>query len=225
MRNVNRFRNLIYPHDGPLLKPRFVLDDAGRQRAVLRLIPRPALTSRELAAVVERPDHHLSHEYFIPGGDSGTVRAAPPYTLALIRALGHFRVQATLRGEPGHLAFYRADHPSGPLHVTAAILERFAAEATDRGVIGVVVVLPTADDVIYFRDHGQWPYAPLVTQVSSRLHHLVDLGAAMVEREGVDAVCEWFRDCEGHPSVAGHRLIGTILDDYLRGAGLTALDR
>ena len=222
MRNVNQLRNLIYPHDGPLLKPRFVLDDTGPQRPVLRLIPRPAFTSRELATVVERPGRLLSHEYFVPGGVSGTVRAAPPYTVALIRALGHFRVRATLRGEPSHLAFYNADHPSGALHVTAAILERFAAEAIDRGNAGVVVILPTADDVVYFRDHGQWPYAALV---SGRIRHLVDVGSAMVERKGVDAVCEWFQQCEGHPSVAGHRLIGTILDDYLRGAGLIALDR
>jgi len=151
LRNVNRFRTLLYSESRWGFKPRFVLDTPGG----LELLPMPTPAPDQLQDFLLHPERHLADEYFVPGGDSGLSHMSFPYTLSVLRALGHFHVRSELLGEPWFTDFYRPDHPSQGLEITARILERFVATAGSRGKAAVLVLIPTGLDLEYFEDTGE----------------------------------------------------------------------
>ncbi len=59
-RNINQFRNLLYPNHRYALKPRFILDKDGN----LELIPLINVSKNEYILLVKEPDKYLKHEFF-----------------------------------------------------------------------------------------------------------------------------------------------------------------
>jgi hypothetical protein len=72
LRNVNQLRGLLYAGSRWGLKPRWIVGADGR----LELVPIPTGSLSELSRVIEAPEDHLTHEFFVPGGESGKQRAS-----------------------------------------------------------------------------------------------------------------------------------------------------
>lgn len=216
LRNVNQFRDLLYPARGLSFTPRFVVNEAGD----LDLIPLPAFTAARYQDVVSYPEKYLENEYFLPGGPSGVTVAAFPYTVSVARGFRHFHVKSRLRGEPWYLDFYSHEHPSGGLGVTAAILTEFHREARERGKLPVITIIPTGVDLLYFQAHGAWPYETLISELTLHDIGVFNFGEEILARIDNGNPCMLFADCSGHYNAKGNRIIAEIAHDLLKRRGL-----
>ncbi len=218
LRNVNRFRDLLYPGTTFGLKPRFVVAQDGG----LALVPLPTPTREEFLAIVARPEDHLEHEFFLPGGPAGVRRLGFPYTLSVLGAFRHFHVIAALKGEPWYAGFYAPEHPSRGLEVTARIFEAFVAEAERRGKVAVLAVIPTGMDLEYFRADGRWSHSPLVERAARSGLEVLDIGPGMLERIGDRDPCVVFtkEGCSGHPDEQGYAIVADVVYEHLEASGL-----
>ena len=144
-------------------KPRFVLDADGR----LEQVPLPDLTEDEYLRYlgVRDPQLVLPHEHFHPGGPMGAVRLTFPFSMAVLRNLGYWRLQARLAGEPEYARFYDPQHFAGGLQLTAAILTRFVEVARERGQRPLVVLFPGCEDLTQRQQTGVSLLAGLATRV------------------------------------------------------------
>ena len=216
LRNVNQFRDLLYPAKGLSFTPRFVVNEAGD----LDLIPLPAFSAAQYKDVVSYPAEYLSDEYFLPGGPSGVTVAAFPYTVSVARGFKHFHVKSRLRGEPWYLEFYNDDHPSRGLEVTAEILSEFHREALERGKLPVVTIIPTGVDLSYFLEHGVWPFDTLIGKLSVRDIEVFNFGEGILARIDNDNPCLLFDDCSGHYNEKGYKIIAELAYELLERRGL-----
>jgi len=211
MRNVNQYQEFLYPGNGLSFKPRFVLDEEGS----LDLIPLPEFEASQYKDVVLHPDRYLKHEYFLPGGLSGLTVATFPYTLSVIRGFKHFHVKARLRDEAWYLEFYKKDHPSRGLEVTSAILESFYKDAVERGKVPVTTIIPTGFDLLYFAEHGVWPYQILIDELSLRGIPIFNFGEGIMGYIKNTDPCLLFDNCSGHYNEEGYKILAQVAYDYL----------
>jgi hypothetical protein len=156
LRNVNQYRQLLYPGSGLGFKPAFHY--SGQELAVEPPL-RPSSLA-ELRGFAERPEVHLRHEYFLPGGASGKRRFAFPYTINGLLAVREFHIWSTLARKPWYADFYEADHPSQALRMTAGMMQLFHQSAAARGQSGIVVLLPNAKELVHRKQTGRWSYEP-----------------------------------------------------------------
>jgi hypothetical protein len=213
LRNVNQYRQLLYPGDGLGFKPRFLLDDKGQ----LTQVPLPDFSASEYARVVHDPASHLDHEYFLPGGAGGIVRLSAPFTWTALKCAASPRIQVTLRGTPWYTPFYVADHPSGALAITVAIFEKFHEEARLRGKIPVLAVIPTGRDLRYFQRKGEWPYDTLIAELTQRQTHVLNFGVGIARHLGDADPRSLFLSHRigAHYNKAGNGLLAHLALEYL----------
>ncbi|MEZ5727826.1 MAG: hypothetical protein R3E48_07485 [Burkholderiaceae bacterium] len=209
LRNVNQFRNLVYPGNELVLKPRYVLSASGE----LGYVGIPELHG--LGA--EQVKAGLAHDYFVPDGPSGLVSGVSfPYTLAALRlASEHYQVQARFRGEPTHAAFYRPGHPSNGLATTTAIVQRFVDIARSNGQRALVTLIPTCRDLEYMATGHDAPYQPLIEALRERRIETFDFSRAFLETDFV----RLFHDCVAHPNEKGYAFMADVLHKHLREVG------
>jgi len=81
----------------------------------------------------------------LPDTPDGPVTLRFPYTLTVAHVALMPRLRVRFTGRPSWADFYRTDHPSGGLALTAAIVEAFVREAERRGKRALIVVLPDCD--------------------------------------------------------------------------------
>lgn len=211
LRNVNQYRWLLYPGAHFQLKPRFILDDAGKSI----YIPPPLPDRHAFQKIVDAPEAMLAHDYFVPGGASGNARFGFPYSVSVIRALGQYQVRAKIEGVPWYTEFYERDHPSRGLLVTAGIVSDFAALAPRRGQTPVVSILPTGLDAEHYRATGSWVYGPLVDWLQANGIDHIDVGQGLMDRlEGGD-YCSLFIDCTHHFTPQGNQWVADVIAEYL----------
>ena len=220
LRNVNQLRDLLYPGTSCGFKPRFMLGDNGE----LRLIPVPTAERHSLEAQLTEPESHLTHEFFLPGGSAGIRRLTFPFTWSICRALGHFRVEAKLRSEPGHAAFYRPDHPADGLAVTAAILRRFYESASKADRKALVLIIPTGRDLEWYQTSHRWPHEPLLDILTRMEVPVLDLAPRLLERMSSRPLADFYSHGRlgGHPNAQGYALIADIVHEHLTAARLLA---
>jgi hypothetical protein len=214
IRNVNRYRGFL---TGGRFgwKPRFALDGAGR----LELLPMPEPAPGALARF-GRDGPPLAGEFFWPGGPAGIVSLEFPYSFSMARLLGHYRLRARLEGRPSYEPFYDADHASGALAVTSAILAAFVEEAGARGQRPVVMVIPDEQDLVRLGDGRGLPYQALLDALAARGIETPGLDRALRERLAGRPPCDYFVRCGGgHMNAAGHEAIAAVLADWLAARG------
>lgn len=211
LRNVNRWRRLIYPQNDFGLKPRFVLDD----NEELVRVPIPDLTEEAFESLNVNPSR-LEEEYFVPGAESGLRSLTFPYTWAVIRALDHFQIQAKLHGVPRYAAFYRADHPSRGLQITSRILQAFEREARARAKVPLIVVIPTAQDLMHHRKTGEWTYASLLDTTRALGTDVMDAGPAILDALGEEPPSSIFLGGDGHFNAEGNRILAQVISGIIR---------
>jgi len=220
LRNLNRLRGLLYPEGSALISPRFLLDDNGD----LVLVPLPTITGEhDFDQLIANPEDHLDHEYFLPGGPAGVIKASFPFSLSLLRVLGHFRLANNFSNAPWFSPFYAPDHDGHGLQITAQILRAFVAEARARDKQPLVVILPHGRDLEYFAADGKWSYDPLLAELGDELP-LLDTGPGIIaiakERGLTFEDLFTHGDVGGHPNAAGYAVIAELVGDELVRRGL-----
>jgi hypothetical protein len=216
LRNVNQYRGLIgYELEPVNVKGRFVLDAAGS----LAWVPRPHLDADRFIRLNRAPAEFLPHEYFLPDTRDGPVTLGIPYSLALLRLLAAPRIWTHFGGRPAWSGFFAADHPSGALSLTVAIVDVFAREAAARNKRMLVVTFPGANS-FRLRPHGAaFEYAPLVAALSAKGIDVFDSAPALTAALGDRSYCELYAkpdDCGGHFGVLGNRMLAEAAASELR---------
>jgi hypothetical protein len=146
-----------------------------------------------------------------------------PYLLTLARLALMPRVRARIAGYPSWNDFYRADHPSGALPLTAAIAEAFVREAERRGKRALVVMLPGASSFRARAKFGEPEYTSLLNVLTSRHVDVFDPGTALLAALGQRSYCELYvmpADCSGHYGVFGSGLVADVMSTELRRRGV-----
>ncbi|NKB21996.1 MAG: hypothetical protein GKS01_16010 [Alphaproteobacteria bacterium] len=213
LRNVNRYRWLLYPGANFQFKPRFVASQSGKLKLLSMPMPETVL---EMQEIIADPARYISHDAFVPGGSSGKVDHAFSSTLTLLRSLAQFQVQAQLRRRPWYTAFYDPTHPSRALATTASIFGAFTNTATARQQNPLVALLPTGLDMTYFRRTGKWPYAPLVEELKRRGIPFIDVGNEIAARIDGKDVCRYFIDCTHHFTAVTTKLVAQIFLERMK---------
>lgn len=202
LRNVNQYRNLLYPGSELGFKPRFSL-----QGDELRYVPVPIRDAGDYRTFEEHPDALLPYEAFLD-----RPRRSFPYSLALARfVFEDYHVRSAISGVPRHAEFYRASHPAKGLQLTTRILTTFAAEARSDGRSAVVVLIPSGLDFSYHGRWGTWPDDPLNDALVREGVETIHIAPAMLSRlKGMDP-CRLFEDCHGHFNEQGNKMIADIV--------------
>jgi len=213
LRNVNQYRALLYPGALRGLKPRLRLTTSGR----LETIALPAIAPHRYRDFVRRPERYLRNDYFVPGGPSGLRHFAFPYTINVLASFLHFHVRSELAGRPWYAEFYRADHPSGALALTAAILEAFVDEARARGQRPIAMTLPTLLDLQDWREQGRWVHAPLLEALRADGIAVFDAAQALATALGGDDPQTLFG--AAHLNERGNALLASLVEERIRAPG------
>jgi hypothetical protein len=211
VRDVNQERGFL--GNGSLgLKPRFLIRDGA-----LVLVPLPALTQDQYARIGRDADALLPNDYFRPGGPSGLVALRFPFTVTAIRALWHYRIRAALRHRPSYADFFRADHPSGALQVTVAIMKRFVATARSRGQTPLILFIPDVKDLEWLREHGTPPYQALVDSLAAAALPFVSAAEPLNAYLRSRAPCSLYFRCSGsHFRPEGYRELAAVVERAIR---------
>jgi hypothetical protein len=218
--NVNQYRGFLGYSPSPTgLKGRFVLDGAGR----LEWIHRPRIDEKGFLDFLRDPASLLPHEYLLPDTPDGPVTLRFPYTATLARFALMPRLRVRITGRPSWADFYRADHPSEALDLTAALVEAFVRESEHRGKRALIVMLPGASSFRARAEFGQPEYAPLVAALTARKIEVFDPMRALLSALRQRSYCELYiapADCNGHFGTEGSRIVAEVVVAELRRRGL-----
>jgi len=220
VRNVNQYRGFLGYGPSPTgLKGRFVLESDGR----LEWIHRPRIDEKGFLEFLRDPASVLPHEYLLPDTPDGPVTLRFPYTLKVARVALMPRLRVRLTGRPSWADFYRADHRSGALALTAAIVEAFLRESERRGKRALVMMLPDASSFRVRAEFGQPEYAPLIAALAARKIDIFDPSPALLTALGHRSYCDLYAvpaDCNGHFGIEGSRIVADVVTAELRQRGL-----
>lgn len=212
LRNVNRYRNLLYSGSPIGFKPRLVV--RGER---LDYVPIPVNSRHDFRALEENPDSVLS-------GDALLVRPRRtfPYSVALARWLTQdFKVRARVLGVPTEATFYTLGHSAGGLELTSRILSTFVREAAEQGRRGVVLLIPTAQALNYAAKTGLWTDQPLADALSRTDVPVIHAGPKILERLAGADPCSLFDGCkQQHFNSAGNQLLADVVADQLDRLGM-----
>jgi hypothetical protein len=210
LRNVNQYRNLLYPGPEFNFKPRFVY-----KNGAIELVPMPHVAPNDIKDFLANPARYLRNEYFLPGGPSGIQRNAFPYSLELLKAiLGNYSLHAWSR--PSYAEFYHPDHAAQGLQVTFGILSSFIKDANARGQIPIVTLIPTCRDLKYKNAHGAFPYDQLAKIIAAQNVRYIDFGVEIERRTWGEPPEKLYHTCSGHFNAAGYRQLADIAHDFLK---------
>ena len=221
MRNVAQSYGFVSPApmSGLRYKPRFILE-----RGELKLIPIPYFPLEEVRHAILNPGKHLPYEYFVPGGDAGTLRLEFPYSWSMLKALlWNRQLRAVLERRPYSLDFYDEDHSSVALERTTKIIESFYVLAVERGKHPLVVIFPAPDDMQYFEKNGLWVYQSLIDSLNDKNIQSLNIGEKLLERyQGgdIDEIYIQEPKSKGHFNAEGNSLVADIIYEYMNEKGL-----
>jgi hypothetical protein len=211
VRNVNQFRNLIYPVSQFQFKPRFVVRNSG-----VELVPIPEIAASDIQMFLKDPAPYLTTEYFLPDGPSGTQAISFPYSMVVLKAIfRNYRIYAKVLGIPYEADFYLPEHPSHGLEVTYEILSSFAQEAATREQIPIVTLMPTCPDLKYFDATHRFPYDPLEKLIAAQGIRYIDFGRQIARRIKQSPPESLYHSCSGHLNEIGNGILAEITFEYL----------
>ena len=202
----------------PGVKGRFTLDVADR----LEWITAPHLDTDAAVEMHRHPPAYLPHEYLLPDTRDGPVSLRFPYVLTLARVALMPRVWAHIRGRPSYAEYFEADHPSGALPLTIAIVDAFVKEAARRGTHVLIIVTPTVDSFRNYTDFKEHEYSPFLAAMTAKGVDVFDPTAALIAALNGHSYCELYvrpGPCQGHWGVAGGKIVGEVVAAELRRRG------
>jgi hypothetical protein len=211
VRNVNQFRLFLYRDNGYGLKPRFILENG-----TLKLVPLPSLSAEEYVAMTRHPGSVLVHDYFLPGGPSGTTQSGFPFTISLLRTFANYRIRSQLSREPFWAAFYGRGHPSQALEVTSSIMQSFHRDARLSGRTPVIVFFPFTLDLRNYQKNKIWTYQPLLDDLHAHGIDALNIGEGLADHLGGKDPCSLFTECDrGHFNRETNAVTAKLIAQYL----------
>ena len=211
LRNVNQYRNLLYPQSVEGFKPRFLLE-----ANQLRFVPVPVRSVKDFRVLEQNPSLVLPYDAFV----DRPLRSFP-YTISLVHwLLKDQHPRAKLLNRPRYLTFYELEHPSKGLQITIEILATFVEDARAQGKIPIVLIIPVADDLKYAQEKGIWPEQNLVDGLTEIGIPTIHAGPAILDNlNGLDP-CTLYQPCNGHFTSAGYKLLADIVSNEIRTGGI-----
>lgn len=216
LRNVNRYRNLLYHSQILGLKPRFVLSPRGE----LELIPLPHDPYSEFIEMTKFPKKKLNFDYFVPDGPAGITQGKFPYTPMILKTLlRNFHIRARIAHVPWYKEFYETSHPSDALPVTVGILKQFHEKALSMGKYSLIVIIPTGLDFEYYARKKDWVYKNLLDRLREEKIEFIDAGPLMIkELKGEDpGIIFKKKDRSGHFNEKGYEMLARVVYGHLLG--------
>ncbi len=211
LRNVNRLRDFLA--GGRFgFKPRFILGSDG-----VEVLPMPNISIEEYASISYTAVDLLPHEYFAPGTEGGPGIMRFPYSLAVLQALRHYRISSALAGiRPTYIPFYQAQHPSGALQITEAIILEAVNVAHQRGQKLFLLLIPDLHDLIALQAGRDPSYLPLKVALEKNGVRTIDSGVFIARAIGGRNVCEIYTRCgSSHFNPEGYSLLADAVLDQL----------
>lgn len=225
VRNINQDRTLIYGA-GIQLKPRFTL-----QQSDLVFVPVPNVGPQDFASYIDSPANLLHHEYFLPGHTHLSKRRIVfpylwhvPASVLLYHRVSQGMLNRIHGGPPWYVELYDKAHPSRALELTAALANKFAIDAAHRQQKPLVLLIPTAREILYFLETDQWIQRTLVKEIRAYDIDVIDLGEPLLNRfkrtsPDTDRLCEFFctkpKILGGHYTAAGNKLLAETVAEVL----------
>ena len=211
IRNVNQFRNFIYPNKYYLFKPRYIL-----QKEELKLVILPNISKKNIDYFLQEPQKYLKHEYFLPNGESGVQFLRFPFTINIIKSLNHWHLKKKINRNPSRLVdFYQPNHNSNGLNITYKILNHFYNKVISDGNIPIITVFPTCRDLEYFKKFEKFPYDNLIKLLEQNKIKHINFGLIIKNSSGNDFKKLYDR-CGGHFNKIGETLISKSFYEYVR---------
>jgi hypothetical protein len=200
------------------LKPRFILENG-----LLKLVPFPSLSAEEYVAMTRHPERVLAHDYFMPGGPSGTTQSGFPFTVSLLKTYANYRIRSQLLREPFWAEFYRRGHPSQALEVTSSIMQSFHRDAQVAGRTPVIVFFPFTLDLRNYQKNKTWFYQPLLDDLHAHGIDALNIGEGLADHLGGKDPCSLFTECDrGHFNRETNALTAQLIARYLSSRHLPA---
>jgi len=207
VRNVNQCRRLLAGGVAGF-KPRYVI--AANQ---LRYVPVPVKTLEDFHLLVRNPKARLSFDAFLD-----RPRRAFPYSIALLCwFFTDHHVKTTLFGTPYHMSYYDTHHPAKGLELTARILTSFSREALRDGRRPIILLIPTASDLIYAKEKEIWVDEPLFRLlIKEKVNHVIHAAPQLLKRLVSRHPCEIYERCNGHFNAEGYRMLSNVVASEMR---------
>lgn len=207
LRNVNQYRDLLYPSTGFGLKPVFSMHEQK-----LFAHPLPRLTYSEYLEFIQAPAQVLEHEFFVPGGESGIQSMQFPYVLTGFRLFKHFHVRSKLNSAPRYLEFYLPGHTSNALQTTFHIIKAFQVEAERMNRQFSLILLPLCDELDYFLHYHTRITEPLLKQLDEAKVPYIDLFPVFLNANQEGGFEQYFQSCSGHYNAKGNSFVAKHLN-------------
>lgn len=211
-RIVNVYRRFISTSESPLLwKPRFILEADS-----LRLIPNPIADLDDLRGILRDPEQVLERvthdQWYEP-----LVYESTLYELsAFVRLTTAFWLRTSNR-------YLRRDRlirdgvfnsNSTAFRTQLAVLKAFTADASERGALTVVLLLPDRESLERMQIGEPTTYQPLANALLASGIEVLDLREAFAASAGTEGVDPWFA-LGGHYSPAGNEIVADWLGQRL----------
>ncbi len=210
IRNINQFRNLIYPSEQINLKPRFILEDKK-----LILVPLPKFNDFNFDSIKEKK---LNHEYFLSKNEKGIIKdISYPFTFKLAKVLMyHHKFKAFFKQEPHSKQFYDYNHKSNALEITFQIMSEFNNLAKFRNQIPIITIIPHCKDIDYYVKNKKIPYQNLIDKIKSKELLYLDFLPKIYSRNK-NYKKFYFDNCKRqHFNEEGNELIADIFYKFLK---------
>lgn len=211
IRNVNQFRNLIYPERNSKIttKPRYFLTPDEK----LILIKKPDLFEDDLKNL-ENLRSKLKYEYFLPEGQSGIkMEITFPYFMSAIDlAIHHFHIRSKIIRKARHSEFYDHSHPSNGLFLTSKIFDKFISNSNYKSQIPIITIIPMCRDLEEFKLYGRLPYQAMLNILKSKNVLFYDFSSAFLHEQDF---YKYFGTCSGHPNKDGYTLMAKNFANFL----------
>lgn len=211
IRNVNQYRNFIYPSERYKFKPRYILEDNK-----LKLISLPKIPKEKISDYLINPQNYLKHEYFIPNGPSGIQYWNFPYTVRILNSFKHWHIKQKIKNNDAKYSeFYNENHSSNGLNLTFEIMSDFYKSSKSKGLIPIVTVFPTCKDLKFFEKNNKFPYENLINMFKRENYKFIDFGGKFVNKSNGN-FNKYFQTCSGHYNEKGEALVAQIIFEYLK---------
>ena len=211
IRNVNQFRNLIYPSRNSeiITKPRYLLTSDEK----LILIKKPELLKEDLKNL-ENLKSKLKYEYFLPEAQSGIKMGITfPYLLSAVDlAFHHFHIRSKIKGKARHSEFYDYSHPSNGLLLTNKIFDKFISNSDNKGQIPIITIIPTCRDLEEFKLYGRLSYQVMLDNLKLKNVLFYDFSSAFLDEQDF---YKYFNSCGGHPNKDGYALMAKNFANFI----------
>ncbi len=139
-----------------------------------------------------------------------------PYTLSLLKCVNHYYLHAKLAGKPTYSDFYNSNHKSGALQITNKILIDFNNDASAENRIPIILIIPTYDDLKYFKKNQKWVYQNLIDLLRKEGIEPLHVGEDFLEKIGTRNINVFFTITTGHLNVEGNKILAGIVYKYIK---------